>query len=96
MEVNSPSTEVSPGIWAFIVFFVLALALWLLMRNMFTRLRRMNLAERDAQRQRAEQERAREESAERSRESDVASGREQGSAGLGDGPEEGERRGDEV
>jgi hypothetical protein len=42
---------VGPGIWGFVAFFVLALALWLLVRNMNTRLRRM--AYRD--RERAEQ-----------------------------------------
>lgn len=31
-----------PGIGAFVVFFLLALALWLLMRNMNSRLRRMS------------------------------------------------------
>ena len=45
--MKTPSTEVGPGMWAFVAFFVLALALWLLMRSMFTRLRRINLAERD-------------------------------------------------
>lgn len=42
---------VGPGIWGFVAFFVLAVALWLLVRNMNTRLRRM--AYRD--RERAEQ-----------------------------------------
>lgn len=93
--MNSPSTEVSPGIWAFIVFFVLALALWLLMRSMFTRLRRMNHAARAEQERLAAEEREREELAQRARDLEVP-GREAGSAGLGDGPEEGERRGDEV
>ena len=32
---------VGPGIWGFIAFFVLAIALWLLVRNMNSRLRRM-------------------------------------------------------
>ena len=50
--MNSPSTEVGPGLLAFIVFFFLAVALWLLMRNMFVRLRRMNLAERAEQQRR--------------------------------------------
>ena len=90
--MKTPSTEVGPGMWAFVAFFVLAIALWLLMRNMFTRLRRMNLAEKQRQQ---EAERARQELAERARGMDVPRGT-QDSAGLGDGPEEGERRGDEV
>jgi hypothetical protein len=38
---------VGPGIWGFIAFFVLALALWLLVRNMNSRLRRMAYTDRD-------------------------------------------------
>ena len=38
---------VGPGIWGFIAFFVLAIALWLLVRNMNTRLRRMAYTDRD-------------------------------------------------
>lgn len=102
--MNTPSSEVSPGLWAFVAFFVLAIALWLLMRNMFVRLRRMNLAEQEHKR---EEERAREEMAERARELDVprASGAGEprsdgagaaGSGALGDGPEEGQGRSDEV
>lgn len=45
--MSSPSTEVGPGWWAFVAFFFLAVGLWLLMRSMFTRLRRMRLAEAD-------------------------------------------------
>jgi hypothetical protein len=33
---------VSPGLWGFVAFFVLALALYLLMRNMNARMRRMS------------------------------------------------------
>ena len=40
--MNTPSTAVSPGIWGFIAFFALAIALWLLMRNMNARMRRMS------------------------------------------------------
>lgn len=107
--MNTPSSEVSPGLWAFVAFFVLAIALWLLMRNMFVRLRRMNLAEQEHKREeeRAREERAREEMAERARELDVprASGAGEprsdgagaaGSGALGDGPEEGQGRSDEV
>jgi len=45
--MNTPSTSVSPGLGGFIEFFVLALALWLLMRNMNARLRRMRFREED-------------------------------------------------
>lgn len=43
--MNFPIDEIGPGWWAFVAFFFLAIALWLLMRNMFTRLRRMRLAD---------------------------------------------------
>ena len=39
--MDTPSTTVGPGIGAFIAFFVLALVLWVLMRNMNGRMRRM-------------------------------------------------------
>lgn len=39
--MDTPSTTVGPGIGAFIAFFLLALVLWLLMRNMNGRMRRM-------------------------------------------------------
>jgi hypothetical protein len=39
--MDTPSTTVGPGLGAFIAFFVLAVALWLLMRNMNGRMRRM-------------------------------------------------------
>jgi hypothetical protein len=38
---------VGPGIWGFIAFFVLAIALWLLVRNMNSRLRRMAYSDRE-------------------------------------------------
>lgn len=38
---------IGPGIWGFIAFFVLALALWFLVRNMNNRLRRMAYRDRD-------------------------------------------------
>lgn len=85
--MSSPSTEVGPGFLAFVAFSFLAAALWLLMRGMFIRLRRINLAQR-AEEQRAEQ--AAEGSAEE------AAGDGGAASGVGDGPEEGERRGDEV
>ena len=39
---NTPSATVSPGLWGFVAFFVLAIALYLLMRNMNARMRRMS------------------------------------------------------
>ena len=39
--MDTPSTSVGPGIGAFVAFFVLAVALWLLMRNLNGRMRRM-------------------------------------------------------
>ena len=39
--MDTPPTSIGPGLWRFIAFFVLAVALWLLMRNMNTRMRRM-------------------------------------------------------
>ena len=39
---GAPSTLVSPGLWGFVAFFVLAVALYLLMRNMNARMRRMS------------------------------------------------------
>ncbi|MGO1165701.1 MAG: hypothetical protein ACTMHL_03695 [Janibacter sp.] len=88
--MSSPSTEVGPGFLAFVAFFILAVALWLLMRNMFTRMRRMNLARR-AEEQREEQAQPPEE--DDPAPGDPAAG---GGSGVGDGPEEGQRRGDEV
>lgn len=38
---GSGNLPVGPGIWGFIAFFVLAVALWFLVRNMNGRLRRM-------------------------------------------------------
>ncbi|TQM64122.1 hypothetical protein [Humibacillus xanthopallidus] len=38
---------VGPGIWGFIAFLVLAIALWLLVRNMNSRLRRMAYTDRE-------------------------------------------------
>lgn len=95
--MNSPSTEVGPGFLAFFTFFFLALALWLLMRNMFARMRRMNIAKRSEEQRvaRAEQPDADGPSA---GDGPVERGRPDGGgdSAVGDGPEEGERRGDEV
>ena len=79
--MNSPSTEVGPGLWAFVAFFFLAVALWLLMRSMFVRLRRMTIADR-AERQRLEREQAEgDDLTRRAREMDVPDGRRPASAG---------------
>lgn len=40
-------TPIDPGLGAFLAFFFLAVALWLLMRNMNARMRRMAYRERD-------------------------------------------------
>lgn len=44
--MGNPSSSVGPGFGAFAAFFLLALALWLLMRNMNARMRRMAYRER--------------------------------------------------
>jgi flagellar biosynthesis/type III secretory pathway M-ring protein FliF/YscJ len=67
--METPSTSIGPGIGAFVAFFVLAVALWLLMRNMNSRMRRMAYkeqqrvaemeareAERDSRREKKSQE----------------------------------------
>lgn len=46
---GAPSTLVSPGLLGFAAFFFLAIALWLLMRNMNARMRRMSYAARRRQ-----------------------------------------------
>ena len=48
---GEPSTTVGPGIWGFVAFFVLALALYLLMRNMNARMRRMSYRAEERQRE---------------------------------------------
>ncbi len=48
---GTPSSVVSPGIWGFIAFFVLAVALYLLMRNMNARMRRMSYRAEELQRE---------------------------------------------
>lgn len=84
--MSAPSSEVGPGFLAFVAFFFLAVALWLLMRNMFTRMRRMNLAQRAKEQREARVARPPEETQAPAAEE----------SGVGDGPEEGQRRGDEV
>ena len=48
---GEPSALVSPGIWGFLAFFVLAVALYLLMRNMNARMRRMSYRAEELQRE---------------------------------------------
>ena len=48
---GAPSAMVSPGLWGFVAFFVLALALYLLMRNMNARMRRMSYAAQERERE---------------------------------------------
>lgn len=43
--VSSEYTKIGPGFAAFVVIFLLALALWLLLRNMNTRLRNVRYRE---------------------------------------------------
>ncbi len=45
--MGTPTTDIGPGIGAFVAFFLLAVLLWFLMRNMNARMRRMAYAERD-------------------------------------------------
>ncbi|WP_404384675.1 hypothetical protein LL946_03095 [Knoellia locipacati] len=45
----TPSQAAAPGVWAFVAFLFLVVALWLLMRNMNARLRRMSYKARAAE-----------------------------------------------
>ena len=45
--MTAPSSTIGPGLGAFIAMFVLAVALFFLMRNMNARMRRMSYRERD-------------------------------------------------
>ena len=51
---GSGNLPIGPGVWGFLALFVLAIALWLLVRNMNSRLRRMAYREHE----RVEAERA--------------------------------------
>lgn len=44
---TAPSADIGPGLGAFVVFFALAVALWLLMRNMSARIRRMSYRDKE-------------------------------------------------
>ncbi len=45
--MGTPTTDIGPGLGAFVAFFAMAVLLWLLMRNMNARMRRMAYRERD-------------------------------------------------
>ncbi|MCE1179178.1 MAG: hypothetical protein LWW86_09165 [Micrococcales bacterium] len=48
--MSAPDSSISPGFGAFLAFFLLALALWLLMRSMGGVLRRMSYRQEDVER----------------------------------------------
>ena len=78
----TPSQQAAPGLWAFLAFVFLAVALWLLMRNMNARLRRMSYREKE--RQEAEAQRQEAQSPEGAEE-DAVTRREAGAAEAADG-----------
>lgn len=47
---DAPTADPGPGFYAFVGFFLLALALWFLMRNMNARMRRMSYRQQRAHR----------------------------------------------
>lgn len=49
----TPSQAAAPGVWAFVAFLFLAISLWLLMRNMNARLRRMSYKQKAAEQKNA-------------------------------------------
>ena len=51
---DTPTAAVAPGFLAFVGFFLLAMALWFLMRNMNARMRRMSYRQQQAHRGRDE------------------------------------------
>ena len=48
LATDAPSADTGPGFLAFLAFFLLALALWFLMRNMNARMRRMSYRQNQA------------------------------------------------
>ncbi len=48
--MNDVATDAGPGFLAFVAFFLLALILWFLMRNMNARMRRMSYRQQQAHR----------------------------------------------
>ncbi|MDT0213315.1 hypothetical protein Q9R29_05415 [Rothia sp. ARF10] len=53
-EDLTPSQQAAPGLWAFVAFLFLVISLWLLMRNMNARLRRMSYKQKAAEQEAAE------------------------------------------
>lgn len=53
-EDLTPSQQAAPGLWAFVAFLFLVISLWLLMRNMNARLRRMSYKQKAAEAEAAE------------------------------------------
>ena len=51
---DTPSAAVAPGFLAFVAFFLLAMVLWFLMKNMNSRMRRMSYRQQQAHRGRDE------------------------------------------
>jgi uncharacterized membrane protein YgcG len=51
---DAPSAAVAPGFFAFVAFFIMAMVLWFLMRNMNARMRRMSYRQQAAHRGRDE------------------------------------------
>ncbi|GGB82743.1 hypothetical protein N798_09655 [Knoellia flava TL1] len=49
----TPSQQAAPGLWAFVAFLFLVISLWLLMRNMNARLRRMSYKQKAAEQEAA-------------------------------------------
>ena len=80
--MTGPSSETGPGFWAFVAFFFMAIMLWIILRSMLARLRRIRLAEQ------AERDRTRAATVEQARRSV--------SAPLRDRSEERQRGRDEV
>jgi hypothetical protein len=62
VNTPTPTTDNGPGFLAFVAFFLLALALWFLMRNMNARMRRMSYRQQAAHRGRDEPQAAGDES----------------------------------
>jgi uncharacterized membrane protein YgcG len=58
LEDSTPSNDVNIGIYAFVTFVVLVITLWLLMRNMNARMRRMSYRRREEDAAAAEAEQA--------------------------------------
>ena len=61
--MDTPSTDIGPGLGAFVAFFALAVVLWFLVRNMNARMRRMGYAERERVERLEAEQRAAEEAA---------------------------------